>query len=138
MKKSKEFEQFMSSQLGLGTAELWYIASPYTHACSAVMDERVAQARRCVAQVSCCWDNVMPFSPVVYTTAFQKGVETPKVGWYQFDLGFLAKADKLVVLMLDGWKSSIGVGLEIAFAQGRDIPIWYTTVDRICSDEIPF
>ena len=66
-----------------------------------------------------------------------RGVK-PKKGWYLRDFDSLNKADRLVVLMLDGWENSIGVALEIAFALGKGLDISYFTLEQLISDEVPF
>ena len=51
----------------------------------------------------------------------------------------LDESDILIVLMLDGWQDSIGVALEIAFALGKRMPIFYCTLQNVLSQEnVPF
>ena len=66
-------------------------------------------------------------------------VLSPPEGWYLRDFSDLDERDILVVLMLDGWQDSIGVALEIAFALGKGIPIYYCTLKDVLSQEnVPF
>ena len=68
----------------------------------------------------------------------RRGV-VPQEGWYLYDFSELDKSDILVVLMLDGWENSIGVALEIAFALGKRIPIYYCTLQNVLAQEnVPF
>ena len=59
------------------------------------------------------------YVPIANTTEQQKRGVQPKKGWYLYDFDRLKTADRLVVLMLDGWEDSIGVALEIAYALGK-------------------
>ena len=48
------------------------------------------------------------------------------------------KGDRLLVLEMDGWESSVGVGLEVATAEALRIPVSYHSVPELLSDEMPF
>lgn len=120
------------------TPSLWYVASPYSHPEAAVRAKRVLAVRKCVLKMINDFDRVVPFSPVLYTVDFLSDMERPPEGWYRFDLAFLRKADRLVVLQLDGWETSMGIAIEIAFAESRGLPIGYYTVEELLSGEVSF
>ena len=109
--------------------QLWYIASPYRD-----IDEKVEEQRaHDISAITACMingnPNVVPISPIAYTHVLQEDYGAhPKVGWYAFDLKILEKCDRLVVVMLDGWETSVGVNIEIAHALKSDIPIDYVKV----------
>ena len=44
--------------------------------------------------------------------------------WYDFDLAFLARSSRMVVLKIPGWDRSRGILVEIGFALARGIPIY--------------
>jgi hypothetical protein len=48
--------------------------------------------------------------------------------WMKQDIPMLARAERLMVLMIDGWKQSRGVAEEIYFAINRRLPIEYIEV----------
>jgi len=50
--------------------------------------------------------------------------------WMPQNYGMLCKASRVIVLTLDGWKESVGVQAEIAFAEQCGLPVDYTN-DRI-------
>ena len=135
---SKDLKQFMENKPVQCATSLWYIASPYSHPDPLTMSQRVVDVAACVDAIVKNYDNVKPQSPILETVGMNDRGVIPKEGWYKYDFGLLNKADRLIVLMLDGWESSIGVGLEIAFALGRGMPISYYTLEDIMSDEIPF
>ena len=103
--------------------ELIYLASPYTGGDPtklfyAVQDEtvRMLAAGKTV------------FCPIVYSASGFDSLAQRLGGgfdWYEFDLRILCRCDRLVVLMLDGWRESKGVALEIAEAERLGMPIEY-------------
>ena len=133
----EELKKFTESKREPGS--LWYIASPYSHPDPKVVEARVRELKECVASMIENYSAAVPFSPVLYTLSLQEsGLESPPEGWYAFDLAFLRKADRLIVLELEGWESSIGVALEIAFAQSRGLQIDYYTRAQLLAEDIPF
>ena len=127
----KDLNKFNLNKVSHLRKELHYVASPYTHSDPEVVADRVEKVRECVKIIMEEWDMAVPFSPVLYTAGLQEHGVEPEEGWYQFCLPFLKKADRLIVLMLDGWEDSVGIGLEIAFAQAKDIPIIYYSLDNM-------
>ena len=106
----------------MSTKELIYLACPYRH------ESLLIQKKRCAA--ACCVTQELflqgrqVFSPLSHNDLFARlHPEIPKEQWMQFDLTILAFCTKLIVLKLDGWEQSIGVGREIAFAKERGIII---------------
>ena len=53
--------------------------------------------------------------------------------WREYDFAFLEKADKLIILTLPGWESSIGVQAEIQYAQTHNISIEYVSLESVLS-----
>lgn len=135
---SEELKQFMEYKGSIGS--LWYIATPYTHPDPKVVEKRVKDTEDCVVHIIKSFHDVVPFSPILYSLSLQRsGIENPsREGWYAFGLAFLRKADRVVVMEFDGWESSIGVALEIAFAKAKGLPISYYTKERLLTDDIPF
>ena len=135
---SKDLKQFMANQPKALSSESWYIASPYSHENDAVVEERVAAAKRVEAFMAENYSRTTVYVPIANTTEQQKRGVKPKRGWYLYDFDRLKTADRLVVLMLDGWEDSIGVALEIAYALGKGLDISYYTLEELISDEVPF
>lgn len=100
---------------------LLYLASPYSHPDPTVQATRVQQIQAITAKL--VDEGFIVFSPVLYTTRIAD-TATPRQGWYTWTLNMLAKSDILVIAQLEGWKDSIGIGLEIAYALGKGIPIY--------------
>ena len=134
----KDLKQFMTNRPKVLSGESWYIASPCSHEDPAVVESRVAAAKRVEVFMTENYSGITVYVPIASTTEQQKRGVKPKKGWYLYDFGILAKADRLIVLMLDGWEDSIGVALEIAFALGKGLSISYYTLKELISDEVSF
>lgn len=135
---SEELRKFTEFKREPGS--LWYIASPYSHPDPKVVEARIRELKECVAYVIENFHFAVPFSPVLYTHSIQESgiVVSPPEGWYAFDFAFLRKADRLIVLELEGWETSVGVALEIAFAQSRGMQIDYYTKAQLMAEDVPF
>lgn len=101
-----------------------YLASPYFHSDPAVMQARYEAAVRAAGKLIA--DGVHVFSPIVHNHPVR--VESGRIPgdhkfWLDYDRWFLEKCSKLIVLKLDGWQDSVGVGDEVSYANDRHIPV---------------
>lgn len=97
--------------------ELIYLASPYTHEDPDVVEKRVFDTEAKFVELFNLGKFV--FAPTLYCHAVSK---TYALGgsykiWRPFCLEMLRRCDKLCVLQLDGWDSSVGVLNEIRLAR---------------------
>jgi uncharacterized protein DUF1937 len=122
-----------------------YLASPYSHPTPLVRQERFNKVTRVAAKMMLHGEVV--FSPIAHShpIALAMGsadAPTDHRFWMEQDIPVLRHASKLVVLMLDGWRESKGVGQEIAFARQAMIPIDYVTdceePGHVAVDDPPF
>ena len=91
-----------------------YLASPHAHPDPAVREARErAAAKYTIRQFQC---GLPLYSPIVYSAAIAAH-NLPWDFWMKFDRPFLKAADRVWVLMLDGWKESKGVQAEIGIAR---------------------
>ena len=135
---SKDLHKFMSQQPTTYRQESWYIASPYSHPDPKVMAKRREDAQRVEDTINATYGHATAYSPIAQTVSMRNQGSVPKEGWYLKDFSDLVNKDMLIVLMLEGWETSIGVALEISFALGKGIPINYWTLAEALSDELPF
>ena len=135
----KDLEQFIKTT-HRRDGDVWYVASPLVHKDPEIEKKRVQDVTTAVIDIAMRYPRVFPFSPVLYTKNLQAaGLEFPPVGWYQFDLWMLKQCQRLWVLKLDGWETSKGIALEIAYAQARNIPIYDSTLEDLLNGiDIPF
>lgn len=102
-----------------------YLAAPYSHAIARTRFYRYRQV--CFVTAELARRGEIIYSPISHWhfIAVNYDLPTDAEFWLRFDLAFLEISSKMYVLMLDGWKESLGVASEIAFAAERNIPIAY-------------
>ena len=114
-----------------------YLASPYSHHDSDIVQQRVDIMTDITAKLI---DRCIPFSPIVYSHPLADKCE-PKRGWYFTMLKYLEASAELYAIKLDGWKFSTGMHMEIAYALGKGIPVTYIDPEKLLSGDdkdIPF
>ena len=102
-----------------------YLASPYTHANPGVRQDRYWAAVKKAAELMRGGECV--FSPIAHTHEIGMLLDNSVSHefWMAQDKAILRHADKLAVLMIDGWDASRGVREEIEIATAIGIPVEY-------------
>lgn len=104
--------------------DLIYIASPYSHPDPAIREGRAEQATIYAARLA--KQGKFFFAPITTSHPLTKyGAPETWDFWQRFDRVFMERCDILHVLMLDGWRESVGVQAEIKYFQDHDKPIRY-------------
>ena len=109
-----------------------YLASPYSHNDPAIREQRFRAA--CQAAAAMLRDGQVVFSPIVHShplVAF--GLPTAWSSWERIDRAYLERCDEIVVLMLDGWEASVGVGAEIGIARTLGKPVRFLAPENTMS-----
>lgn len=107
-----------------------YLASPYTHPDSIIREQRYRAA--CMATATMLRAGVPVYAPIVHTHPLvAHGLPGDWRFWSRYDQTFLEIADAVVVLALDGWQESIGVGEELRLAEQMGIPVTFATAEEI-------
>lgn len=107
---------------------IFYIAVPYTHELDTMKDLRFRMVTEFCARQSN--QGVVVFSPITHSHELAKyGTPTKWDFWRNIDTEFICRCNFLVVLMLDGWRTSVGVQAEIKIAQDLNIPVMYLNYD---------
>lgn len=105
-----------------------YLASPYSHQDSVVREQRFRDA--CRATVQLIQAGHVVFSPIVHGHPLVwHGLPTDWPFWERFDRDHLVRCDEVVVLMLEGWRESVGVAAEIRIAGDLGKPVRYLAPD---------
>ena len=103
---------------GLRDRPLVYVAAYYT-----------ANPAHGMAEAMRAWTELVDlgYLPYVPHTSFLLDVVHPHSPefWYEYDLGILKRCDMLYICDDERTDESSGVSLEIAYAHGRGIPIFY-------------
>lgn len=100
-----------------------YLASPYTDRSNTVMENRYRMALEAAAELTqaghCIYSPIAHFHPMACIYDMPRDIEF----WDDHSRTMILRADKMFVLQLEGWESSIGVMREMEYAKGYDLPI---------------
>lgn len=109
-----------------------YLASPYSHPHAIVRELRFHDA--CVALARMLRAGLPAFSPIVHGHPLvAHGLPTDWSYWEPFDREHIGRCDEVLVLMLDGWRDSIGVAAEIGIAAELGKPVRYLAPEATVS-----
>jgi len=103
---------------------IWYLGSPYSHEDLGVREERHRYV--CQAAARLFESGIYTYSPIAHTVAINElgGLnEAAFEFWRAFDLGMVDRLTGLMVLMLPGWRESVGLTAEIAHARATGKPV---------------
>ena len=108
-----------------------YLSVPYSSDNEQVREYRFRAVNKAVAKLFL--ENKFVFSPISHShpIAEQEKMPTDFKFWGQYNYVMIRKCDELYVLMLDGWKESIGVQQEIQIAETLGKPIQYIAENYI-------
>lgn len=107
-----------------------YLAGPYSHPDPFVREQRFQAA--CAATAQLFRSGCFVFSPIIHghpLVGYGLPIEWPF--WEPFAKQLIRWSTSVVVLMLDGWHSSVGVRAEIEIATDAAIPVHYMPQSRI-------
>lgn len=108
------------------SAKFTYLAIPYSDPNPNVRAERMKAFWKACAALIRRGDHVV--SPMTLEPAYQVDPNLPYewAHWRDYSLKMMATCDRLVVLKLDGWRSSVGVHGEIeeAVSLGINVEFW--------------
>lgn len=116
--------------------QIAYIASPYTHTDSAVMLSRYEKVRDATAILQDREGGFSYYSPVthghnIFHNSAQVKLPIASHFWLDLCIPFLAAADSLLILPLEGWKESSGIKREIEIAVKLNISIGVITEELL-------
>jgi hypothetical protein len=112
-----------------------YLCSPYSHAEEAVRERRFEDACRAAADLMRRGTTV--FAPIAYSHPLCRyGLPLDWQFWERHDRRYLEMCDEVVVLMLDGWRESVGVQAEIAIARELGKPVTFITAHVPCEENL--
>lgn len=107
------------------SSTLLYLASPYSHPEASMREWRFKEA--CKAAVWLMAQGFMVFSPIIHShqIALEGRLPTGFDTYAEFDKRLIRASDVLAVYELAGWKESVGVQAELAYAASLGMRIWY-------------
>ena len=99
-----------------------YLACPFSDPNPAVRQQRFDAA--CQATAALMWAGLKVFSPITHSFPLMRyGLAGDWKFWESYDRAHLEACTALAVLMLDGWKESVGVQAELAIAAELELPV---------------
>ena len=116
-----------------------YLANPY----QGTEEERHYRAEMTAKVcISLLRKGIPVLSPIVHNHALIQSLgpftlEERRQIFLTFDFNLLKHARSMIVLTLDGWKTSYGVQAEIEFCSKQQIPVLYEDPERLLLDTIP-
>jgi hypothetical protein len=103
---------------------LHYLAGPFSTPDDELRHYRKYAHARCAVALKRAGYAV--YAPIAETTALAEygGITgTSWEDWREHDLNLLIRCDKILVMLIPGWKESLGVKGEVKFALKNNIPI---------------
>ena len=102
-----------------------YLASPYSHPLFLTRERRYKQTLSCIARLITEQKHI--YSPIAHfhQVAFFNNLPTDAAFWQSLNEEMIRLSSEVYILQLDGWKDSIGVQHEIAYATSLNKPISY-------------
>ena len=102
---------------------LIYLAVPYSHPDPAIRQQRFEIVNQVAATLM--REGLHIFSPISHTHPITTCGDLPTSWefWKEYDEAMLARCVSLMVLMLSGWRESIGVRAEIRIAENLGLPV---------------
>lgn len=102
--------------------QLYYLASPYSHPDADVRELRFQQV--CEAAAWLLRAGVYVFSPIAHSHPIARfGLPKGWDWWREYDFRYLSICAGTIVLMMPGWRESVGVTDEIAETRAQGKPL---------------
>lgn len=114
---------------------LIYLACPYTSSDVGVRSARVAAVTKVTADLMQA--GLMVFSPITHGHAIAEQHDLPRdwAYWERQCRTMVSRSNEIYVLIIDGWRESVGVGCEIDYAHELGLPVRKIDLDgRICGE----
>ena len=107
-----------------------YLAVPYSHKDESIQEERFEKVNEVSAYL--LRNGFTVLSPISMMHPVAKyGLPTDWKFWAKIDTDFMLACEKVLVLRLEGWETSVGVTVEIKLAESLGIEVGYMDYDDI-------
>ena len=107
-----------------------YLGSPYSHRFRIVRWWRARQIKNIMARCINEQDAIVPFSPIALTHPLAH--LCPGVRWVEdYDKHLLLRFSGMIVVMMPGWRDSVGIKKEVDFCLRHGIPYTHATPANI-------
>jgi hypothetical protein len=118
---------------------LIYLASPYSSPDPTVLTQRFLQicaiAGDILAAGHLLYAPIAHSHPIAFYSQIRGQQDTSWATWQRLDELMITKCDEVWVVMLDGWRASVGIAAELSVARDRTMPIrYYDPVTKMVSE----
>jgi len=110
--------------------EFVYLACPYSHPDKTVMEKRFRLANIIAGQLMQM--DYLVFSPISHSHPIADVCNVDAIDykfWLRQDAAIFIHCEIMMVLTIDGWKESYGVGRELEWAKTYDMPVVLVHID---------
>ncbi len=106
---------------------LIYLAQPYSHRDPFIVRQRVLFGAYVAGKILTTLPDTMVYAPIAHgqTLADVSNLPIEWEFWREMDFAMIDRCDELWVLTIEGWKESVGVDAEMAYARELGIPVHY-------------
>ena len=111
--------------------KVWYLASPYSHKNSDIMEKRYAEVSDVAAQLILAGLILIEPIAMCHHKSLKYQLPTGYEYWKTRDRTFIERSDGVIVLLIPGWKESVGVTDEIAYAKSLGKPVLGVKSDNV-------
>ena len=113
---------------------LIYLASPYSHKSLTIRRQRARAITHVAAVLHVQGYHV--FSPIVHGHAIWEEIPLKRLApsyqrYIDWGLDMIERSNQLWVVMLEGWRVSTGIQVEVGHARRLDIPVLYFDPTKI-------
>ena len=120
----------------LDKSKLFYFASPYSHENPFVKCIRYEMTIYCASQLTKNGFRLLEPIAMCHEQSARYKLPSGYKFWKERDRGFIDLCDSLIVLKLPGFRDSIGVSDEIAYAKEKGKQVHYLNPDDIIAEEV--
>lgn len=113
-----------------------YLAVPYSHPDPSVVANRFNEVNRFAAKLIAEGHHVISPISMCHPIAMQGNLPGDWEYWQNYAQNCLSVCRALYVLMLDGWRESVGVQTEIKMAMDMGMAIVYFPADILSVEKI--
>lgn len=109
---------------GVGGRPRCYLAQPYSHRDEPMMNYRYTTALAVTAKLTAL--GFMIYSPIVHDHPVSRAasMKTDYETWSVHCIDMVLRCDAVLVLMMSGWRESVGTKAEIEIAQTAGMPVF--------------
>ena len=104
--------------------ELVYLACPYSHPDPVIMQQRYVMSNIIAGELMKL--DYFIFSPISHSHPIAQQCNMDAIDhdfWLRQDCAIFMHCEMMMIIAIDGWEESYGIGLELIWAKDLDMPV---------------